>query len=94
MPNRTRRTFSQQFKLDAIAASAVDGVTKTANSLAISPSLIGRWRQALAPKGTSRAITATRTPFELETGPSLRRQRDEAIELAIRATKALLDNLG
>ncbi len=91
---RTRRTFDDQFKANAVAAANIDGLSKTAKSLSISPSLIGRWRQQFAGKGHAKPAPAVAEGFPLESNAGLRQQRDEAIDLALRATKALIDRLG
>ena len=47
---KERRTFSAEFKRDAVAriAASGEGLTQTARSLGINPSLLLSWRRKLA----------------------------------------------
>lgn len=74
---RSRRKFSQEFKLEALARARADGRTlaQVARELELRPDLLRRWKAELEPEVQDARVEAL-TPAE-----ELRRLRREVIRL-------------
>jgi transposase len=77
MEKRSRRTFSQEFKVEAVrmVTEGGHGLSQVARDLELDPKLLRRWRDALGPKGAAEAFPGKGNPNP--EGEEMRRLRRE-----------------